>query len=80
MSGAITWENLLKWDYAPLEDAYQEVSRRQMALEQAGDTCHATVFAFADEGEAADVLRDLVHDYRNRADRLEALLTDMMMA
>lgn len=74
----MNWSDLRSWKSAPIFDAYDEVSRCEQILSDASQGLSDAGAALQSEGDSASAARDQVQILCSQADKLEALLTDLM--
>lgn len=74
----VTWSDIKRWDPAELETAYDAFEQSEVAVQSAGDSLWDAANSFGNAGVHAESARTNLGRRRAEADKLEALLSDLM--
>lgn len=74
----VTWSDIKRWDPAELETAYDAFEKSEVAVQSAGDSLWDAANSFGNAGVHAESARGNLGRRRAEADKLEALLADLM--
>ena len=74
----VTWSDIKRWDPAELETAYDAFEKSEVAVQSAGDSLWDAANSFGNAGVHAESARGNLGRRRAEADKLEALLSDLM--